>query len=632
MKNINNIKTNDNQKDHSAPIIFTEGLNQLYFIDFKYLTYHFLSHELISIIEQKNNAGNFSSELANILNDFNNDKIISYSEFKKILFEKTKVDINILIEYLKDWLSNNVKYLHKKQLPFMKSINGNIYNKNPFYLLIDELCLMKYQKENNISLNFYLQNEIISADNNIIQDLLSKNNKIFIYSYNPSTLISFKKHYTKNVFTFILNTYLFCFKDLIKDSEEQKISNEITKYFNEEKEKNNIYNESPYIINKDINFLSTNIFSYNYLYYEIINKNIDIYESLLKYFNENNPKIILVFARFLTREQNFVKQRYFISDKEIIYKPHYGGLDKYCNGKIDAVLAKSYELKDYEEYKHIFHFFENNYEMINDIHNFKYFIDKNLQNKFLKSFCFFINNNNIHEHKYKLSVINGITLDIKEFKDENSVNNILQKNKIKFPIILKYTSDNPNFKHEVSIILNKDHLGNFINNYINKIIDEKYNTSVLIQHITKHGGYVLKIYHMGNKNYIDYRSSLIDIEETNKKLVDELFKENGYWNFKTIMLESEEYKNNIWDKYVEKNGIENKVKNNKELFNYIINIANLFEIYSHMGLFGIDVLIGNNDDNNNILYIIDANSLPGYKKGFEVEKDLRNYFKNIISE
>jgi hypothetical protein len=274
--------------------------------------------------------------------------------------------------------------------------------------------------------------------------------------------------------------------------------------------------------------------------------------------------------------------------------------------------------------------------MINDVNNFKYFIDKNLQNKFLKSFCFFINNNSMHanEHKYKLSIINGITLDIKEFMDENNVNIILQKNKIKFPIILKYTSDNPNFKHEVSIILNKEHLCNFINNYINKIIDEKYNTTVLIQHITRHGGYVLKIYHMGNKNFIDYRSSLIDIDENNKKLVDELFKGNGYWNFKTIMLESEEYKNNIWSKYVEKNGIENKVKNNKELFSYIINITNLFEIYSHMGLFGIDVLIDNNDDNdnNNILYIIDANSLPGYKKGFEVEKDLRNYLKNIISE
>ena len=208
----------------------------------------------------------------------------------------------------------------------------------------------------------------------------------------------------------------------------------------------------------------------------------------------------------------------------------------------------------------------------------------------------------------------------------------MQKNKIKFPIILKYTSDNPNYKHKVSIILSKDYLNNFINNYIKKIIDEKFNTSVLIQHITKHGGYVLKIYHMGNKNYIDYRSSLIDIEETNTKLVDELFKGNGYWNFMTIMLESEEYKNNIWSKYVEINGIENKVNNNKELYSYIINVANLFEIYSHMGLFGIDVLIENNNDDNNMLYIIDANSLPGYKKGFEVEKDLRNYLKNLISE
>ena len=633
----NNFKSQDNQKGLSDPIIFTEGLNQIYFIDFKYLTYHSLSHELISIIEQKNIINNFSTELSNILNDFNNNKTINYKEFKNVLFEKLQINIDSLCECLKDWLTNNVKYLHKNQLSFMKSINGNIYNENPFYLLIDELCIMKYQKDNDISLNFYSQKEILSNDNNIIQSLISKNNKIFIYSYSPSTLVLFKKYYTKNVFTFLLNTYLFCFKDLINNSKEQKISQEIIKYFKDEKEKNNLYNESPYIINKDIYFLSTNIFSYNYIYYEIINKNIETYESLVKYFNEINPKIVLVFARFLTREQNFVKQRYFISDKDIIYKPHYGGLDKYCNGKIDIVLAKSYELKDYEEYKHIFHFFENNYEMINDAHNFKYFINKNLQNKFLKSFCFFINNNNMHvnEHKYKLSIINGITLDIKEFKDENNVNNILQKNKIKFPIILKYTSDNPNFKHEVSIILNKSHLGNFINNYINKIIDEKYNTTVLIQHISKHGGYVLKIYHIGNKNYIDYRSSLIDIDETNKKLVDELFKGNGYWNFKTIMLESEEYKKNIWSKYVEKNGIENKVKNNKELFSYIINVANLFEIYSHMGLFGIDVLIGNDDDsneNNKILYIIDANSLPGYKKGFEVEKDLRNYLKNIISE
>ena len=44
-----------------------------------------------------------------------------------------------------------------------------------------------------------------------------------------------------------------------------------------------------------------------------------------------------------------------------------------------------------------------------------------------------------------------------------------------------------------------------------------------------------------------------------------------------------------------------------------------------MGLFGIDIIIEKDK-----LFIIDANSLPGYKKGFNVEDDLRNYFKEIL--
>ena len=220
----------------------------------------------------------------------------------------------------------------------------------------------------------------------------------------------------------------------------------------------------------------------------------------------------------------------------------------------------------------------------------------------------------------------SITMDINKFKNAKELINTLQKNNIEFPIILKYTSNNPEFKHQISIILNENYLDNFINNYLNKILDEEYSTTVLIQHIVNHGGYVLKIYHMGNKNYIDYRSSLIDINEENKELVNDLFKNGGYWNFKTIMLESDEYKNNIWSKYTTKDGVEKNIINNKDLMDYIINITNLFEIYSHMGLFGIDIIIEKNK-----LYIIDANSLPGYKKGFDVEKDLRNYFKNIIS-
>ena len=614
--------------NNSIPIIYTPGLNQLYFIDYKYLTYSSLKKVILLFIQSKHNSVNFSQELSKILDNYEKNLIINYSQFKKELFLKTNLNFNELLEYFNEWIINNVNYLHKKQLSFMKLIIGNVYNEIPFFLLIDEICLSKYQKENKINLNFYTQKELFSKDN--LKNILSENRKkIFLFSYDPSVLILFKHFFTQNIFTFLLNTYLFCFKDLINDSEELKINNKIIKYFEDEKKKNNIYNKSQYVINSDINFISTNIFSFNYLYYEIINNNIISYESLIEYFDKIQPKIVLFFTRFLTRKQNFVKQRYFISDKNIIYKPHYGGLDKICNGKVDIILAKSYELKDFEEYKDIFNFLEKNYKMANDIQNFKYFINKNIQNNFLENFCNIINHNEIlnnNKCKYKIFTIKSITLNINKFKNKNNLINIFQKNKINFPIILKYTSDNPKFKHLVSIVLNENYLDKFINDYINEIIDEKYNTTVLIQHISKHGGYVLKIYHMGNKNYIDYRSSLIDIDENNKILIDELFHGNGYWNFKTIMLESEEYKKNIWSKYVEKKGVENKIKNNKELSDYIINIANLFEIYSHMGLFGIDILI----DNENKLYIIDANSLPGYKQGFEVEKDLRIYFKQII--
>ena len=609
-------------ENKASPMIFTQALNQLYFIDFNFLTYLQIEAKIISIIQEKNNLINFSKELSLILDNFNKGLILNYSEFKTVLFDKLNLNLNILLNYLDEWIKNNVNYLHKNQLPFIKSINGNIYNDNPFHLLIDEICLSKFQKKNNLSFNFFTQKEIFSND---LKKIISQN-KIFLYSYSPSILISFKKIFSENIFTFLLNTYLFCFKDLIPNSEENKITNEVINYFEEE---NDIYSKSPFLINSEINFLTTNIFSYEYLYNIIINKNICTFESLLDYFGGMNPRIVLVFTRFLTRKENFVKQRYFINDENIIYKPHYGGINKRCNGKVDIVIAKSYELKDFEEYKNIFSFLENNYKMCNDIHNFKYFVDKNLQNKFLDNFCCLINNNEFLDksiYKYKLYTIKGITLNLKQFKTENNILNILQKTNIQFPIILKYTSNNPEFKHQISIILNKSYLNIFIKNYIEKIFNEKYETTVLVQHITNHGGYVLKVYHMGNKNYIDYRSSLIDIEENNKDLINELFQDKGFWNFKTKIFESDEYRNNIWNKFTEKNCVENKVKRNKNLYDYILNVVKLFEIYSHMGLFGIDILIGK----DNQLYIIDANSLPGYKQGFEVEKDLRNYFKMNI--
>ena len=134
---------------------------------------------------------------------------------------------------------------------------------------------------------------------------------------------------------------------------------------------------------------------------------------------------------------------------------------------------------------------------------------------------------------------------------------------------------------------------------------------------------------MGGKIFIDYRSSIIDMEEKNTNLMESIFQGKGYWSFKTVELESENYKKNIWEKYVKKDNVYNLVNDNQKLKKYLYQITNLFEIYSHMSLFGIDVLI---DYNNKNLYIIDANSFPGYKKGYDIKNDIREFFKKYTNK
>ena len=139
MEKNNTLINKDNQTNPMAPLIFTPGINQLYFIDFKFLTYIDLEKEITSIIQQKNNSINFSQELSKLLENYDNNLIVNYSDFKKHLLEKININFNTLFEYLDEWIKKNVNYLHKNQLSFIKSINANIYNENPFHLLLDEL-------------------------------------------------------------------------------------------------------------------------------------------------------------------------------------------------------------------------------------------------------------------------------------------------------------------------------------------------------------------------------------------------------------------------------------------------------------------------------------------------------------
>ena len=118
------------------PIIFTPGLNQLYFVDFKYLNYLSLSEEIIRIAYSKNSLVNFEEILLELEKDFENNKINNYLEYKECLLKKMKLNFDSLLQYFDD-LTATISYLHKNQFSFLESIIGNIYIYNEeFYAII----------------------------------------------------------------------------------------------------------------------------------------------------------------------------------------------------------------------------------------------------------------------------------------------------------------------------------------------------------------------------------------------------------------------------------------------------------------------------------------------------------------
>ena len=617
--------------EDKIPIIFTPGLCQLYYIDIDNINYVNLSKNISDILNQNEKSKKFLEEMLKITEMFvKKINIISYNEFKEKIFSST-IQFEELIEILSGFLKNRVSYIHDEQIPTVKSLKLNIYNENPFYLLIDELCLFNFEKTHNITFEFYTQDELLKdtyKNNNIIRSYMNKDKKIFFFSTSVDILKLFKHKFLNHFFTFLIGIYLFSYNDKKEGSEEKKIVDNIINYFESELKNNNIYKNSNYVINSDVNFLVFNFYYMNYYYNEINSKNISTYEDLIKYFRDLKPKVVIVFLKNLSRSEAFVKQRFFISDGEILYKPHYGGLNIKCNGKVDSALTKAGEMKDIEEYNDIFECLKV-YSTPNDIYILPFFINKNSQSIFLKNFCSLINVNNLNKEyfEFKLLTLNDLKLDLEELKNKKKFLETLSLNKFKFPIIIKYTSNNHFFKHQMSIIINEKSYIKFIDEYINKIDNKGFKTTCLIQQTINHGGYVLKIYYLGGKINIDYRSSTINIDEKNTELIDDLFKIDGYWNYKTCDLENQNYKEKIWKKYVEIDCIVNLVENTQKLKNYLYHITYLFELYSHMSLFGIDILIDYDDKK---LYIIDSNSLPGYKKGFNVQSDLRDYFKKFI--
>ena len=570
--------------------IFLPAINQIFYVNKENLVYSKLIKTIFNEIKIEKNLFEF-------LLNFNEN--VEYEKFKKMIELKFNFNIKNFSDFFCDFINNKISFVNEKFLEKFENFNIIIFNKKLFYLLIDEIIISNMKNKEKFSLKFYSKKDIENKLKNSTEKNLNsteKNEKNFFCDYEIENLIEMNKNF--NCFTILLNCYSFCHNEKNEKFEEFEISNKIKNYF--EKNSKNFYKNSFYLINKNIHFISNNFYQLIFYYKKIIEKNIFNYEKLAEFLNEIQPKILILFLRILTRKQEFFKQKIFISNEKILYKSHYGGNSIEINGKFDGILTKAVEILDLKIYEKLFENMKKFY-CINNVNKFINFVDKNKQNEFLFDFVNFNEILNLNEKfGFKLKIINNFNVKLCEIFNNEFLLNLEQK-KIFFPIIIKFTSKNPIFKHLISIVFSKE---NF-NDYLNSLNFDKNDneTKCLIQQIKNHSGYVMKIYHIGKFNYIDYRSSLPDL---NSKFIEEI--KNGFWTFK----------------FVKKDEIEEIIENNENMKNYIFNVSNIFEKWSNFSLFGIDLLFNKEEKN---FYIIDCNSLPSYKiKNFDHEKNFRDFF------
>ena len=293
--------------------IFLPAINQIFYVNKENLVYSKLIKTIFNEIKIEKNLFEF-------LLNFNEN--VEYEKFKKIIELKFNFNIKNFSDFFCDFINNNISFVNEKFLEKFENFNIIIFNKKLFYLLIDEIIISNMKNKEKFSLKFYSKKDIENKLKNSTENFsnsnenFSKNEKNFFCDYEIENLIEMNKNF--NCFTILLNCYSFCHNEKNEKFEEFEISNKIKFYF--EKNYKNFYKNSFYLINKNIHFISNNFYQLIFYYKKIIEKNIFNYEKLAEFLNEIQPKILILFLRILTRKQEFVKQKNFISNEQILYK------------------------------------------------------------------------------------------------------------------------------------------------------------------------------------------------------------------------------------------------------------------------------------------------------------------------
>jgi hypothetical protein len=574
-------------KNNKNLYLCLSGLLNFYYIDEKILLYSDLLTKLdlgIPTIE------NFSS----------------YEDYKEKLKISMKIDSN-LIQHFQQIINSKLK-IHFYKPDLLRKVEKQyfiVYNKNPLHLFLDEIILNELINEISIEHKFLFDGELVD----LIKQTSAKEYMVFDLS-----LESLMIYHDLGCWTTLLTNYVFTYLDLENDNQGYKMISDNINYIKSGKDK--VY---------DFTAIS---FYQNIYYFEHIKSinqkagsNKANHEALEQVIKDINPVKCVLFIYFEKRSDSFQKkEKFFFSNQQVLYLTHIGGDDLSVNGQFDSILSKVIEHKDYIYYKSYFDKFKeytdkHGVTVINGFDSFPYMIQKDIMHHYMEDFCQSETVKQLNT-KYSLDIKLPYSLIVKgdDIRTHEGFMKIIKENNFKFPLVVKYQSNSHfYFKHLATIIFKEENLADYLK-YFNSVYDTHLNC--VLQSFVNHGGHVIKVYRIARENYIDWRSSLADINESFMSNYKE-----GFWTFKTKDLEGEEYRQ-LWRKYHGENNIEKRI--NEE---YLFKLMDEFEKFSGLSLFGLDVLYGHEVD---LYYLIDINAFPGYKiKGMDIPEKMTEHIELI---
>jgi len=207
--------------------------------------------------------------------------------------------------------------------------------------------------------------------------------------------------------------------------------------------------------------------------------------------------------------------------------------------------------------------------------------------------------------------------------NEKNLNNLLKSKKVHYPVMLKSSGHKPSFEHKMAIILSDRGMHNFCKKMSNQDVKEK---KFICQNYVNHGGYLLKVYRIKQKNYFYFRPSTPDVDISYEETREDYI--NGYFDFETELISNSNYLD-FWNSHTNNGDIKTSFDQK-----FIEEITEEFEIYSGNTLFGLDFIF---DPIKKTLLLIDCNYFPGYK---ELAGDISNilsdhvllYYSKFVSE